>query len=236
MTTKALLLAGGRGERLRPLTTTTPKCLVPIGGRALLHYWVRALLDAGVSEAVINTHHLAEQVRRELEHINATTALRLRESYEAELLGSAGTLRHNRPLADGASEILIIYADNLSNVSLTELLAFHRAHELGTTMLLFRASVPQACGIAELDAAGTVVGFVEKPAQPKSNLANAGVYVMSPDAYREVADYEAFDLGSDVLPMLVGRMKGYLHRGYHLDIGTHEALARARKDAPISCP
>jgi mannose-1-phosphate guanylyltransferase len=230
MTTKALLLAGGRGERLRPITASTPKCLVPIGGRTLLDYWVAALLDAGVREAVINTHHLANQVRCKLERINATTALRLSESYEGELLGSAGTLSRNRRLADGAREILVIYADNLSDVRLSELLAFHRTHELGVSMLLFRARQPRACGIASLDADGTIVDFVEKPAQPKSNLANAGIYVLSPEAYREVADYGAFDIGADVLPRLIGRMKGYLHRGYHLDIGTHEALAHAQAD------
>ncbi|HKY36119.1 MAG TPA: nucleotidyltransferase family protein [Polyangiaceae bacterium] len=236
MTSKALLLAGGRGERLRPITSSTPKCLVPIGGRTLLDYWVAALLDAGVREAVINTHHLADQVRRKLERVNATTSLRLHESYEGELLGSAGTLTHNRQLADGASEILVICADNLSDVRLEELLAFHRAHELSMSMLLFRANRPQACGIASLDATGTIVEFVEKPAQPKSNLANAGIYVMNPDLYREVADYGAFDIGADVLPRLLGRMKGYLHSGYHIDIGTHEALARARTDFASARP
>jgi NDP-sugar pyrophosphorylase family protein len=230
MTTKALLLAGGRGERLLPVTISTPKCLVPIAGRPLLEYWVAALLDAGIREAVINTHHLAERVRLELEQINARSSLRLRESYEHSLLGSAGTLAQQRELADGATEILIIYADNLSDVRLAELLEFHRSHELPMTMLLFHAPRPEACGIATLAADDTVVAFTEKPALPQSNLANAGVYVMSSDLYREVAGYGAFDLGAQVLPRLVGRMKGYVHTGYHLDIGTHEALARARAD------
>jgi NDP-sugar pyrophosphorylase family protein len=236
MTTKALLLAGGRGERLLPLTSSTPKCLVPIAGRPLLEYWVAALLDAGVRDAVINTHHLAERVRLELEQINARTRLRLRESYEPALLGSAGTLAQQRELADGAAELLIIYADNLSDVRLAELLEFHRSHELEMTMLLFHAPRPEACGIATLAPDGTIVSFIEKPAQPQSNLANAGVYVMSPDLYREVAGYGAFDLAAQVLPRLIGRMKGYVHAGYHLDIGTHEALARARADFASPAP
>ena len=101
-------------------------------------------------------------------------------------------------------------------------------------MLLFRAPDPRACGIAELDEAGRVVSFVEKPREPRSNLANAGVYIASADAYREMAAMRAFDLGFEVLPRFVGRMRGWVWDGYHLDIGTHEALEKARRDA--SCP
>jgi D-glycero-D-manno-heptose 1,7-bisphosphate phosphatase len=99
-------------------------------------------------------------------------------------------------------------------------------------MLLFRAPDPRTCGIAELDDVGHVVSFVEKPHTPRSNLANAGAYVVSADAYREIAALRAFDLGFDVLPRFVGRMRGWTWNGYHLDIGNPEALARARRDAP----
>ena len=228
--TKALLLAGGRGERLLPLTAATPKCLVPIGGHALLDYWVAALVQAGVTEATINTHHLPDQVRDRIQQLNRTTPLNLRESYEPQLLGSAGTVTHNRALADDADDIILIYTDNLSDLSVSQLLDFHRGHGQGRTMLLFRANRPEACGIASLDASGTVVEFEEKPKAPKSNLANAGIYVWSADAYRQIADLQAFDIGADVLPQLVGKMRGYAHTGYHLDIGTHDALARARAD------
>jgi D-glycero-D-manno-heptose 1,7-bisphosphate phosphatase len=138
----------------------------------------------------------------------------------------------NPDLADGADAVLIVYADNFSDVDLPGLLAFHAAHGDPFTMLLFRAADPRACGIAELDAEGRVVDFVEKPAEPRSDLANAGVYVLTPDAYREVAALGAFDLGFDVLPRFVGRMRGRPHPGYHRDIGTPEALLRARIDAP----
>jgi mannose-1-phosphate guanylyltransferase len=228
--TKALLLAGGRGERLLPVTRTTPKCLVPIGQHALLDYWVAALVRAGVEEAIINTHHLADQVRDKIEQVNRRTPLVLRESHEPQLLGSAGTVTNNREFADDADDVLLIYTDNLSDLCLVDLLGYHRSHLLGRTMLLFRSAQPRACGIARLDASGTVVEFEEKPSAPKSNLANAGVYVWSAEAYREVADWKAFDIGADVLPRLVGKMRGYAHAGYHLDIGTHDALTRARAD------
>ena len=81
-----------------------------------------------------------------------------------------------------------------------------------------------------MDGASRIVEFEEKPKEPKSNLANAGVYVLSADAYREIADMHAFDLGFDVLPRFVGRMRGYAHEGYHLDIGHMAALEQARAD------
>ncbi len=227
---KALLLAGGLGTRLRPLTETTPKCLIDIGGKALLTYWIEALRKAGVVEAVINNHHLPDQVRTYIEQVNEESALRLRESYEPLLLGSAGTIHANRDLADGADCVLVIYADNISDMNLASLVTYHQSHGFPVTMVLFHAPDPRQAGIATLDASGTVVEFVEKPEVPTSDLANAGVYVLSAEAYREVADMDAFDMGFDVLPRFVGRMKGWPWEGYHLDIGTHEALKKARED------
>ena len=178
----------------------------------------------------------AEPVREYIEQVNAAGRLRLVESYEPALLGSAGTVAANADLADGADEIVIIYADNLSDIDLRPLLAFHRQHGDPLTMVLFRAPNPRACGIAELDAKGRIVSFVEKPEQPASDLANAGLYVIDAGAYREIAAMKAFDLGFDVLPRFVGRMRGWVWGGYHLDIGTHEALERARREAALIFP
>ena len=120
---KALLLAGGLGTRLRPLTDAVPKCLVRIAGRPLLDFWVGCLAEAGIAEARVNTHAHAERVRAYIDSVNAEGWLRLVESHEPELLGSAGTVAANADLADGATEIVIIYADNLSDVDLRPLIA-----------------------------------------------------------------------------------------------------------------
>jgi histidinol-phosphate phosphatase family protein len=234
--TKALILAGGLGTRLRPLTDTVPKCLLPIGGRALLDYWVNSLVEAGISEGRINTHAHAEQVRRHIGLMNADSPLRLTESFEPRLLGSAGTVTANVDLADDADAIVVIYADNLSDIDLRPLLAFHFQHDDPVTMLLFRAPNPRACGIAEMDQVGRIVTFVEKPEQPLSDMANAGVYVVNAAVYREIAAMGAFDIGFDVLPRLVGRMRGWIWGGYYLDIGTHESLDRARNEARTVFP
>lgn len=225
----ALVLAGGLGTRLRPLTETVPKCLVEVAGVPLLEYWMHALDGAGVGEVVVNTHHLPDAVRAYLQHVPDRYALRVRESFEPVLLGSAGTVTANRSLADGVDDVLLVYADNLSSVSLPAALAFHRSHGAPFTMVLFHTDRPHACGIASLDAAGTVTEFVEKPKEPKGNLANAGIYVVSAAAYREIADLNAFDLGFDVLPKFVGRMKGFVHEGLHLDIGNLEALEKSHE-------
>ena len=233
---KALILAGGVGARLRPLTDTIPKCLVPIGSRALLDYWVECLIEAGISEARINNHAHAGRMREYIGSVNTAGRLRLAESYEPELLGSAGTVAANADLADGTDEIVIIYADNLSDIDLRPLIAFHRQHSDPLTMVLFRAPNPRACGIAELDGEGRIVSFVEKPERPSSDLANAGLYVVDAAAYREIAAMRAFDLGFDVLPKFVGRMRGWVWGGYYLDVGTHEALERARRDVASTFP
>ena len=228
--TKALLLAGGLGTRLRPLTLTTPKCLVEIAGRPLLDYWFDALGQAGVHDVLINTHHLPQPAREFLVQKNEQ-GFRCVESFEPVLLGSAGTVTANAAWADDADDIVIVYADNLSDLSIAALLHAHRAHGDPMTMLLFHAPNPKACGIAELDAQGRVVAFEEKPAQPKSDLANAGVYVASAAAWREIAAMHAFDIGFHVLPQFVGRMRGFVHAGYHRDIGNLAALDAAREQA-----
>lgn len=227
--TKALLLAGGLGTRLKPLTDTVPKCLVELGGRSLLDFWFDALAAAGVRDVLINTHHLPDPVRDFLARKNAQ-GFRAAEAYEPTLLGSAGTIAAAPAFTDGADDVIIIYADNLSDVDLGALVETHRREGQPMTMLLFRTPRPSASGIAALDARGTVVEFVEKPAQPKSDLANAGVYVVTAQAWREIAAMRAFDIGFEVLPRFVGRMHGHLHPGYHRDIGTLDALEAARAD------
>jgi mannose-1-phosphate guanylyltransferase len=229
--TRAVLLAAGLGTRLRPLTDRVPKCLVEVGGRPLLDWWLAALARAGVRDVLVNTHHLREAVADFLAEAGPRHGLEIREAHELQLLGSAGTLRANADFIAGARDVLVVYADNLSEVDLGWLVRFHRGHPDPFTMLLFHAPRPRECGIAELDAAGRVVVFVEKPESPTSDLANAGVYVLDAAAWREIAALDAFDLGYDVLPSFVGRMRGAVLDGYHLDVGTPEALERARADA-----
>lgn len=228
---KALLLAGGLGTRLRPTTDKTPKCLVEISGRPLLDYWFDALAAAGVIDVLINTHHLPDAVRRFIAQKNEQ-GFRVIETYEKSLRGSAGTIAANAAWAADAENVVIIYADNLSDLNVAALLAAHRRAREPVTILLFRAADPRACGIVELDGQGRVIGFEEKPVSPRTDMANAGVYVVTAEAWREIARMKAFDLGFDVLPRFVGRMRGHLHDGFHRDIGDLAGLRAAREAAP----
>jgi mannose-1-phosphate guanylyltransferase len=228
---KALILAAGLGTRLRPLTDDVPKCLLPVGGRSLLDYWLIALADAGVRDVTINTHHLPEQVRRFIATVNARGVQRVVESFEPRLLGSAGTVAANRHLAEDADELFLIYGDNFSSLNLSAVLQYHREHGDPVTMVAFHAPNPRDCGIVQRDEDGRVVEFEEKPALPRGNLANAGVYVASAAAYMEMADQQAFDLGRDVLPRFVGRMRAWVHEGCHVDIGTPDGYSSARVEA-----
>lgn len=223
---KAFLLAAGFGTRLRPLTYTLPKCLLPIGGEPLLAIWLRLLREHGVTEVLVNTHYLPETVERFIASSPAVEGLAVRASFEPSLLGSAGTVRQHRQWASDGSPFLICYADNLTDMNLSALVAEHRAESV-LTMGLFRSDNPKGCGIAETDASGVVVDFVEKPSRPRSEWANAGVYVASPSLYDTISDSDR-DFGREVLPRLVGTMRGVRVSGYLRDIGTVESYALAQ--------
>jgi len=152
------------------------------------------------------------------------------EAYEPKLLGSAGTVHANRDFVNEDDLCVIVYADNLSDIDLGGLVEFHQSHNDPFTMLLFRAENPSKAGIATLDDDARIIDFVEKPENPTSDLANAGIYVLDGKAYHEIADMNAFDLGYDVLPKFIGRMRGWEWQGYHRDIGTHASLEQAHKD------
>jgi mannose-1-phosphate guanylyltransferase len=226
---KAFLLAAGLGTRLRPITDTTPKCLVEIGGRSLLDIWLDALAKAGVHEVLVNTHHLAAEVEAHVAGRTTTPAVRL--SHEPVLLGSAGALRANRDFVADEDMFLVINADNLTDFDLGVLVDAHRAGGAIATLSVFEAARPSECGIVELSADGLVVGFVEKPANPPGNLANAGMYAFHPRVIDEIPNSLPCDIGFDLLPRLVGRARAVaLDDCYFLDIGTPAALEHARAE------
>lgn len=225
---KAFLLAAGLGTRLRPITDTTPKCLIEIGGRPLLDIWLDALAKAGVQEVLVNTHHLAALVEAHVARRSTSPVVRL--SHEPVLLGSAGTLSANRDFVADDDMFLVINADNLTDFDLGVLVDAHRAAATIATLSVFKAPRPSECGIVEV-VAGRVVGFVEKPVNPGSDVANAGMYAFDPSVLDEIPESLPCDIGFDLLPRLVGRARAVaLGDCYFLDIGTPAALERARDE------
>ncbi len=232
---KAALLVAGLGTRLRPLTETTPKCLLPIKGKPLLGIWFDKLLKAGVRDVLVNTHWLADEV---VDYVDKHTPAGLNVTivHEPELLGSAGTLAANRGFfADEA--FFIIYGDNLSDVDLADLADAHQRYRPMLTLGTFTAEFPERCGIAEIDSAQIVQGFVEKPKAPASNRAAAGIYVAEPSIFNYFpagGSNKVLDLGFDVIPRLVGNMRNYPINQV-IDIGTPENYRRANQGDVVSC-
>jgi mannose-1-phosphate guanylyltransferase len=223
---KAFLLAAGLGTRLRPITDTTPKCLVDVGGRPMLDIWLDTLAKAGIHEVMVNTHHLAGMVAAHVADRMPSPVVRL--SHEPVLLGSAGTLLANRDFVADDDMFLVVNADNLTDFDLGVLIDAHRAGATIATLSVFRAPRPSECGIVEV-ADGRVIGFVEKPANPPGDLANAGMYAFHPRVLDEIPEPLPRDIGFDLLPRLVGRARAVaLDDCYFLDIGTTAALERAR--------
>lgn len=228
---KAFLLAAGLGTRLRPLTDTVPKCLVRVGGRPLLDLWLDHFRAAGVDEVHVNLHHLPELVRSHL--ASHRGAPRVRTSYEPTLLGSAGTLVAGRGFVGSDEVFLAVNGDDLTDFDLRRLVsALEAAPEALAAIAVFHAPEPQACGILEVEE-GVVVSFEEKPAVPRSDLANAGLYAFRRSVLDLVPRHTPVDIGAHLLPRLVGRAVAVpVGDAFLIDIGTPEALARAEAQWP----
>jgi mannose-1-phosphate guanylyltransferase len=228
---RALLLAAGIGSRLRPLTDTTPKCLMRVHDRPLLDYWLELVFEGGIERALLNTHWLAEQVR---EHVAASPwRSRIDLVHEDELLGTGGTVFANRDWFQNEA-FLVAHADNLTDFDVPGLIAAHRNRSAGNvmTMLGFRTDDPSSCGILQLDRQNTVVAFHEKVKNPPGNLANGAVYIFEPEVISDIARLgkSVVDLSTEIIPNYVGRILCVETNGYHRDIGNPESLRRAHSE------
>jgi mannose-1-phosphate guanylyltransferase len=225
---KALLLAAGLGTRLRPLTESVPKCLVPILGKPLLDYWLDLLFTGGFSSAVVNTHYFAERVRA---HVAASSWKdRITLVHEDSLLGTGGTVLRNRAHFEDAA-FLVAHADNLTRFDARAFRERHARRPPGAaiTMMTFETDAPRASGIVVEDAAGVVTEFHEKVANPPGNHANAAVYIFEPSVLDFLAALggPVIDLSTEVLPHYLGRICTFHNADYHRDIGTLESLRKA---------
>lgn len=229
---KAILLAAGRGTRLRPLTEHTPKCLVPLAGRPLLEHWFENFERAGVTEVIVNGHHLAAQVERWLDRNRSRFALKIRFVFEPVLRGTGGTVRDQRDrLRENTGEeepFFLCHGDNYTNIDLGALARFHVDRRSPLTLALFRTDTPSSCGIVEeITPDGRIGRFVEKPAAPHSNLASAAIFVAEPQLAHEIPAAGEVDFSREMLPRYEGRMYGHEFEGFNIDIGTPASYARA---------
>jgi mannose-1-phosphate guanylyltransferase len=231
---KAVILAAGAGTRLRPLTDTCPKPMLPITGRPLLARTLDWLRANNVLEVALNLHHLPDVVRMGLGD-GAAWGMTLRYSHEPTLLGTSGAVRTIAERYPGWFDqtFLLLYGDMLLDIALMDLVAFHQSSTAELTLALKHTATPQTQGMVEVDSAGRVLRFVEKPrAWDGGDLANAGVYICEPSILPAIPPGVS-DFGHDIIPALLagGRyVCGRLVEGYLLDIGTPNAYAQAQSD------
>ena len=229
---KAFLLAGGHGTRLRPITDTVPKCLVPICGTPMLSIWLDLCLRSGISEVLINLHAHAQTVVQYLRQIDSPVKVRV--VHEDQLLGSAGTLAANRDWVEADPAFWILYSDVLTRTSLRRIGEFHSRHGRLATLGLYQVPDPSRCGVAITDDEGVIVGFEEKPQFPRSSWVFSGLMVATPGVFDLIPRYVPADISFHVLPRMLGKMMGYPIEDYLLDIGTMPNYEKAQVTWPGS--
>jgi mannose-1-phosphate guanylyltransferase len=219
---QALVLAGGEGTRLRPLTSTVPKPVVPLVDRPFVAFLLDWLRRHGVEDVVMSCGHLATGVRNVLGDGSAL-GLRLRYVEEPEPLGTGGAVKYAEPLLD--ERFLMLNGDVLADLDLTEQLAQHERNGATATLALTAVEDPSNYGLVRTAPDGEVTAFVEKPSadQIDTNRVSAGAYVLERSVLELLESGRPASIERDVFPRLVGDgLYGYLAEGYWLDIGTPE--------------
>ena len=226
---KAILLAAGLGIRLRPITNTIPKCLVPIRGRPLLDIWIQNLLNSGVKDILINTHYLSHLVIEYIQKSEYKDSVQI--VYEDVLLGTAGTLKENIKFF-GGQDGLLIHADNYCEDELVEFYEAHRKRpsQCLMTMMTFRTDCPGSCGIVEIDKNKILVDFHEKKINPPGNLANGAIYALSSQLLNEIEASTEIgnDFSLDVIKVYKEKILTYETKRILLDIGTEHNYNKVR--------
>jgi len=226
---KAMVLAAGEGTRLRPLTLTCPKPMLPVGNKPILQHGLELLRSYGVQEVAVNLHHFPQIIT---EHFGSGDwlGIDITYSYEESLLGSAGAVRK---LADFFQEsFFVLYSDVLFDIELRSIARFHREAGGVMTLVLHQADNPTACGVVETDHDGSVLRFVEKPEVAFSSWCNSGLYVVEPEVVSHIPHGCLCDFGTDLIPRLLTLglpVYGYRTSGLVIDIGSPGAYARAQE-------
>jgi mannose-1-phosphate guanylyltransferase len=227
---QALILAGGEGTRLRPLTSTVPKPVIPLVDRPMIAFMLEWLRGHGVDDVIVSCGYLAAGVRNVLGD-GQGFGLRLRYVEEPEPLGTAGAVKLAEPLLD--ERFLVLNGDVLSDFDLGAELAQHEATGARATLALIAVEDPSSYGLVRLDGRREVTAFLEKPSsdQIDTDLINAGAYVLERDVLDGVPPLGPVSIERDVFPRLIGRgLFGHPVRGYWLDIGTPERYLQATFD------
>ena len=230
---KAILLAGGQGTRLRPLTLNTPKPVVPIFGRPFLHYQIDRILQVPeIDEIVLSLNYQPERIEAVFGD-GSNLGTRISYVVEPEPLGTAGGIKF---ASRGLSETIVVFnGDVLTQIDLAAVIALHRARKATATIVLTPVENPAAYGLVETDTSGNILRFIEKPdpAQITTNYINAGIYVLEPSTFDRIPDGVSWSIERKYFPSLIERREtfvAYAYDGYWIDIGTPDKYAQVHRD------
>jgi mannose-1-phosphate guanylyltransferase / phosphomannomutase len=230
---KAVVMAGGEGTRLRPMTATLPKPLLPVVNKPIMEHVLDLLKRHGMTDTLVTVQFLASILRN---YFGDGEELGMKLSYTTEEtpLGTAGSVKNaEAALRDGS--FLVISGDALTDINLTSLVEFHRSKGALVTVCLTRVPDPLEFGITITDDEGRVQRFLEKPSwgQVFSDTVNTGIYIMEPEVFDYVPQGESVDWSGDIFPKLLADglpVLGYVADGYWEDVGTLESYLRAQAD------
>ncbi|MBW5447111.1 NTP transferase domain-containing protein [Cohnella sp. CFH 77786] len=229
---KGVILAGGKGTRLLPLTGSLPKPMVPLLGKPCMEYTILLLRRYGICDIAVTTHYRPEA----LEHYfgdGSRFGVRLRYFAETAPLGTAGGLKNARAFLD--EQFVVVSGDALTDVDLSAFVRFHETRNSPLTLMLSRVAEPCAFGIVLTGPEGRIVRFLEKPApeQAFSDTVNTGIYVMEPEVLDWIPEASAYDFSRQLFPELLEKgipIYGYTSNAYWSDIGTIRQYVRSQYD------
>ncbi len=229
---KALLLAGGLGTRLRPLTERWPKPMALVGNRPWLEHVLMHLKGEGIREFVMAVGHAPDTIRKYFGD-GSSWGVRIQYAVEEGLLGTAGAIKNAEPLL--GDRFIVLNADIIQKTPIAPLLEFHEKSGGLATIGLIEVENPSQYGVVEMAADGRIVRFVEKPARHEapSNRINAGIYVMEKEALRFIPPKQEVSIERETFPRLIQSSRGVYGKrieGYWLDMGTTERYRKLHRD------
>ncbi|NLA77055.1 MAG: NTP transferase domain-containing protein, partial [Clostridiales bacterium] len=229
---KAVIMAGGEGTRLRPLTCTLPKPMARLCGRPILLYILDLLVGAGIEEAIITLKYLPDAVTSYFKTKNYK-GMKLAFVTEDEPLGTAGGVKN--ALSSAEDDFIVISGDALCDYYLKNAAAYHREKNADVTIICARADDPREYGLVTADGEDRISGFVEKPgwAQVTTDCANTGIYILKPSVLKLIPDGEPSDFAKNIFPRMLETDKklfAYKADGYWCDIGDLASYRRCQAD------
>lgn len=229
---KAVIMAGGEGSRLRPLTCNRPKPMVPVLDRPVMAYAIDLLKRHGITQIAVTLQYMPEVIK-EYFGDGSRFGVELHYFVEETPLGTAGSVRNAASFLD--QTFLVISGDALTDINLREAVSFHRATGALATLVLSRVDCPLEYGVVVAAEDGRIIRFLEKPGWSEvfSDTVNTGIYVLEPEVFSYYAPERFFDFSKDLFPLLLRENKplyGVVMPGYWCDIGNVTAYLDAQRD------